>query len=378
MKKIIVFSPSNKGTIAFCSANIIRTLKEEKVNVLPIVLYKEEGGFEEYNNCKYIVDKTKYSGANISFFQKLKKYKVYKKEFGPDITISTLVSVNTLNVLSGGKDIKIGIFHSPLEQTKNVSYLNYLRCLLTYKFLFKKLDYLYAVSVTTQKDAERHIGRKVQVVYNIHNFSEIHRLSEVELSKEEECIFKKPTVLYVGHLYDTKGVQRLLNAFSKIKKEANLVLVGSASDGTIPSKYIDIANNVGIGDKTFFLGYQSNPYKYMRNCTVFCLPSYSEGLPGVIIETLSLNKRVITTNSSIGVWEILQCIKDYNEGVKLPFANELGIITSNDDLNNECVNQLTNAIDKELDVDEKILQFDKSRFEGRFLVKYFTLENNEK
>lgn len=378
MKKILVISPSNKGTIAFCTANIIQALREAKAEVIPIVLYKEKGGLEIFDNCRYIIDKSINPCDNISFIQKLKRFKEYKKELCPDITISTLISVNSLNVLSGGADIKIGVFHSPLEQTKNVSYLNYLRCLLAYRFLFRKLDYLYAVSETTKKDVEKHIGRKVQVVYNIHNFSEINRLSEAALSKEEECIFKKPTVLYVGHLYDTKGVQRLLNAFSKIKKEANLVLVGSASDGTIPSKYIDIANNVGIGDKTFFLGYQSNPYKYMRNCTVFCLPSYSEGLPGVIIETLSLNKRVITTNSSIGVWEILQCIKDYNEGVKLPFANELGIITSNDDLNNECVNQLTNAIDKELDVDEKILQFDKSRFEGKFLVKYFTLDNNEK
>lgn len=378
MKKIIVFSPSNKGTIGFCTANIIRALKEAKVNVLPIVLYKEQGGFEEYNNCKYIVDKTQYSYSNISFFRKLKKYKVYKKEFGPDITISTLVSVNTLNVLSGGKDIKIGIFHSPLEQTKNVSYLNYLRCLLSYKFLFKKLDYLYAVSVTTQKDAERYIGRKVQVVYNIHNFSEIHRLSEAELSKEERCIFKKPTVLYVGHLYDTKGVIRLLEAFSKVKKEANLVLIGSGSDGTIPSKYIDIVNELGIGNKTFFLGYQSNPYKYMRNCSVFCLPSYSEGLPGVMIEALSLNKRIITTNSSIGVWEILQCINDYDENINLPYVNNLGVITSNVDLDNECIDQLTNAMESELNIEGKILQFDKSRFDGKSLVKYFRLDNDEK
>lgn len=376
MKKIIVFSPSNIGTIASCTANIIRALKEAKTDVFPIVLYKEQGGFEEYNNCRYIIDKSNVSSTNIGFFQKLNRFKAFKKELCPDITISTLISVNTLNVLSGGTDIKIGVFHSPLEQTKNVSYLNYLRCLLTYKFLFRKLDYLYAVSETTKIDAEKHIGRKVQVVYNIHNFSEIHRLSETELFDEEKYLFKKPTVLYVGHLYDTKGVKRLLEAFSKVEKEANLVLVGSGSDGTVPSKYIDLTKSLGICDKTFFLGHQSNPYKYMRNCSVLCLPSYSESLPGVMIEALSLNKRIITTNSSIGVWEILQCNNDYKEGITLPFAKDLGIIISNEDLNNECVNQLANAIENELGVDEKLLQFDKSRFEGKTLVKYYTLENS--
>ena len=140
MKKILVISPSNKGTIAFCTANIIRALREAKAEVFPIVLYKEQGGFEEYNNCRYIIDKSNNPFENISFIQKIKRIKAYKKELCPDITISTLISVNTLNVLSGGFDIKIGVFHSPLEQTKNVSYLNYLRCLLAYRFLFRKLD----------------------------------------------------------------------------------------------------------------------------------------------------------------------------------------------------------------------------------------------
>ena len=378
MKRIIVLSPSNIGTIAFCTANIIRALKEAGVEVIPIVLYKEQGGFEEYNSCRFIVDRSKYLSANICFFQKLKKLKAYKKEFCPDITISTLVSVNTLNVLSGGTDIKIGVFHSPLEQTKNVSYLNYLRCLLSYKYLFRKLDVLYAVSETTRKDAEKYIGRKVKVVYNIHNFCEIHREAEADLSEKEKSIFNEPTVLYVGHLYDTKGVIRLLKAFSKIKIYANVGFVGGGLDGTIPSKYIDIADNLGIGNKTFFLGYQLNPYKFMKNCSVFCLPSYSEGLPGVMIEALSLNKRIITTDSSNGVWEIMQCYKEFEKGVKLPFVNDLGIIISNDDFDNECVNQLADAIEKELVVIKEVLNFDKSRFEGKSLVKYYTLDDIER
>ena len=116
----------------------------------------------------------------------------------------------------------------------------------------------------------------------------------------------------------------------------------------------------------------------MKNCSVFCLPSYSEGLPGVLIEALSLNKKVITTNSSIGDWEIMQCSEDYHEGINLPYENELGIITSNNDTNNECVFQLANAMQKLLKEFETTLSFDKSRFDGKSLVKYFILDNNEK
>lgn len=378
MKKILVISPSNKGTIASCTANIINTLtKCEDVEVYPLVLYNEKDGLSIYNNCRFIIDSATGSQESTGFLKRLRKFKSIKKEIKPDITISTLVSVNTLSVLSGGHDKKIGIFHAPLAQTKNVSMLNFILCTLSYKFLFRKLDYLYAVSETTKKDVEANTGQKVQLVYNIHNFEMIEQKAQEPLSAEESSIFGKPTVLYVGHLYDTKGVRRLLQAFSKVSSEANLVLVGGSVNGTIPQTYIDLANELCIGQRTYFLGHQSNPYKYMKNCSVFCLPSYSEGLPGVLIEALSLNKKVITTNSSIGDWEIMQCFDDYNSDVTLPFETELGIITSNEDKGNKCINQLTDAIEKLLLTDSRLIPFDKTRFEGKSLAKYYLLENEK-
>lgn len=378
MKKILVISPSNKGTIASCNANIINTLtKCEDVEVYPLVLYNEKDGLSIYNNCRFIIDSATGSQESTGFLKRLRKFKSIKEEIKPDITISTLVSVNTLSVLSGGQDKKIGIFHAPLAQTKNVSILNFILCTFSYKFLFRKLDYLYAVSETTKKDVEANTGQKVQLVYNIHNFEMIEQKAQEPLSAEESSIFGKPTVLYVGHLYDTKGVRRLLQAFSKVSSDANLVLVGGSVNGTIPQTYIDLANELCIGQRTYFLGHQSNPYKYMKNCSVFCLPSYSEGLPGVLIEALSLNKKVITTNSSIGDWEIMQCFDDYNSDVTLPFENELGIITSNEDKGNKCINQLTDAIEKLLLTDSRLIPFDKTRFEGKSLAKYYLLENEK-
>ena len=58
--------------------------------------------------------------------------------------------------------------------------------------------------------------------------------------------------------------------------------------------------------------------------------------------------------------------------------NDLGIIISNDDFDNECVNQLADAIEKELVVIKEVLNFDKSRFEGKSLVKYYTLDDIER
>ena len=312
---------------------------------------------------------------NTCFLKKIARLKKIKKEICPDITISTLVSVNTLNVLSCGRDIKIGVFHSPLEQTKNVNYLNYLLCSISYRLFFRKLDYLYAVSETTKKDVERHTGCKVKLVYNIHNFDEINCKSKEPLTDEENKIFSKKVILYVGHLYDSKGVRRLIKSFARIKTDANLVLIGGDANGNIPDYYKIFTKDSGICDRIFFLGHKDNPYKYMRHCSTLCLPSYSEGLPGVLIEALSLNKKIITTNSSLGVWEIMQCLESYSERLVKPFENELGFITSNCDDNDECVNQLVFAFERILhEENDNQLPFNKSRFEAKTLSKHFTLQ----
>ena len=74
----------------------------------------------------------------------------------------------------------------------------------------------------------------------------------------------------------------------------------------------------------------------------------------------------------MGNWEILQCYKDYREKLNEPYENELGLIVSNDDTQDESVRQLAKSIDKVLTEDEHVqLPFDKYRFEGEHLVNNY-------
>lgn len=368
----MIISPACTGTIPGIAYNLYKTISQQKEVKVYVAILNDNGESPFPLESTYVFA-GKGSIGKMQFLRRL------KRDLDIDIAISTLTACITYSLLSHVNEKNIGIFHAPLEQTKNVSLTNYLLCAFSYRFLFKQLDRLYAVSETTKKDVEKNTGRDVQLVYNIHNFELIDRKAIEPLNDEEKNIFSKPVALYVGHLYDTKGVKRLINSFSKINTDCNLVMVGGDENGQIPQSYVDLTRQLGISDRTYFLGHQSNPYKYMRNCSVFVLPSYSEGLPGVLIEALSLNKKVITTDSSIGDWEIMQCYHEYNKTVKLPFENELGIITSNDDNDGESVKQLANAMDKLLNESYSELPFEKSRFEGESLVKYYLMnDNNEK
>lgn len=367
MKKILIISPNTVGTIPGIAYTLYKTLIKSKDCNVYIAVMRDSGSNPFPADVTYI-----YESKSGSYLSKIQFLKRIKKERGIDITISTLTACNTFNVLSKVNDKTIGIFHAPLAQTKNVSYLNYLRCKFSYFCIFKKLDRRYAVSETVKADVEKYTGSSSQLVYNIHDFDKMFSMASEELSSTEQSIFKKPTALYVGHLYDTKGVRRLIRAFLRVKADSNLVIIGEDEHGLIPDAYKELAKEVGIDKRVFFLGYQENPYKYMKNCSVFVLPSYSEGLPGVLIESLSLNRKVVTTNSSKGVWEIMQCYESYQETLSIPFETELGIITSNDDMNDESIRQLTDSMNKLLRATaNEVLSFDKSRFDGRSLAHYY-------
>lgn len=53
MKRILLVVPSNKGTIAMCSLNLWKALRQTAgVEVCCVLVYKLRDGIEDFNNCQ--------------------------------------------------------------------------------------------------------------------------------------------------------------------------------------------------------------------------------------------------------------------------------------------------------------------------------------
>lgn len=102
--------------------------------------------------------------------------------------------------------------------------------------------------------------------------------------------------LFVGSLTQNKGITYLLEAIKIINdKRISLHIIG---DGVERSALEVLAEKLDIKSHVIFHGYienGSNLFEYYRNCDVFILPSFSEGLPRVLYEAAGSGCTIITT-----------------------------------------------------------------------------------
>jgi glycosyltransferase involved in cell wall biosynthesis len=333
MNRILLIVPGNKGTISACSLNLYNALKEESdVIVKCIYINHFADGYAGFDNCEYF-------NNNHGFFKTFRRLlwvKEIKKKYKPDISISTLLGSSILNVLTGNRDLKIGIFHAPIEQSRINGKIYYFFSLFLHKYLYSLLDKFFCVSLEAKKSLLKNIKSihpdNVHLVYNIHDISNIKTKADEKLTDEEIDLFSKDVILYCGRTDDNKAPNRLIDAFLSnqmlLDSDCQLVFIGEDPD--VKMDYLKLRSKVkNIENRVHFLGRKSNPYKYMKSAKVLVSCSYSESLPGVIIESLILGTPIVSTNSSIGIWEILSCADHYTSSLNSIKVTNNGVITSN-------------------------------------------------
>lgn len=99
---------------------------------------------------------------------------------------------------------------------------------------------------------------------------------------------------FIGRLNIDKGILDLLNAFEQISPEyqnAHLFLIG-----TIEVSFLNIIKQKIKNPKIHYFPYCLSPQNYLSASDIFCLPSYREGFPNVIIEAASVGLPSIASN----------------------------------------------------------------------------------
>jgi glycosyltransferase involved in cell wall biosynthesis len=145
--------------------------------------------------------------------------------------------------------------------------------------------------------------KSITVINNPLDFKKIYKVSN-----ESVKLPKQKFILNVARINKRKRQDVLIRAFSRLKTKHNLVLIGDTyteSDKKYLKDLIKLVEELSLSDRVSFLGFKKNPYPWIKAADLFVLSSDNEGLSLVLIESLILGTKAISTNCPVGPSEIL-------------------------------------------------------------------------
>lgn len=176
----------------------------------------------------------------------------------------------------------------------------------------------------------------------------------VDIATENAGVEKTPrSVLFVGHVVKTKGVFELLEACSKIEN-INLQLVGHITpdmQAQIDGLYKGASWLTVCGERPY-----AEVVKEMCKCDVFVLPTYTEGFPNVILESMACGCAIVTTPVG-AIPEMLEEEDGKHYGIMVEPRNveqlEEGIekMLSDADFKNECRANVQQRVNERYNMD---------------------------
>lgn len=173
------------------------------------------------------------------------------------------------------------------------------------KLFISKADKIVSVSDGVGKGFRQVVGRPLKQLQTIYNpvFSEkIYSLAAEELTNP---LLGSMNVVSIGRLVEQKDPLLLLKSFRLLHNRMPQVHLYMLGEGPLLSVLEEYVFNNKLNDFVHFMGFQTNPYKFLSKSNLLVLSSIYEGLGNVIIEALALGINVVSTDCPSGPSEIL-------------------------------------------------------------------------
>ena len=258
----------------------------------------------------------------FKFFDTVRQIKNIKKKYHITHTISFTAQMNYLNAMSRVNDetiisIRNYISLAENDNTEKNKYMN--------RLSIKYADKITIVSKLLGYDLVKSYGAKKDKIYPIYNFVDKEKIDKNFQSKRKIHLSKN-TVITVGRLNNQKGHIHIVRSFQYVVKEvksARLIILGQ---GPLEEKIKEEIKKCHLENNVELIGYQKNPYLYMKNSSCFVLSSFYEGMPNVVLEAMYSGLPIISTDCKSGPRETLAPNTNYLNDVKDISLEEYGVL----------------------------------------------------
>ena len=276
---------------------------QEKGYEITLVLEKKEGIFlEELDSHIQVLEFTPNNSKNIlkrKFINLIKQIKFalkYKNKFDFSASFATYSNSGAFVARTASKNSVLWGHADYLALCKNNKEE------MKKFFKEKKYNKFRNVIFVSEEGKKSFISvfpemkEKTIVCNNLINNKQIEELAkeEIELKKQEITTF-----LNVGrHDERQKKLTKLIEAAIKLKEEEYKFKILLVGDGQDTHKYKQMVLDNNLEQQIIFLGRKQNPYPYFKISDCVILTSDYEGYPVVFLESMILNKPIITTKVS--------------------------------------------------------------------------------
>lgn len=190
------------------------------------------------------------------------------------------------------------------------------------RFFCRNCDAFVVASNGIKEECVNKYGAKRNNIFTVPNSTDAHF---VRVLSGEVIDREKPPDTFIistaGRLAAEKNIAVLLKAFALLRKDlqAQLWIIG---DGPEMPFLKSLATTLNILNDIVFLGFQENPYKFIKRSDAFVHTSLFEGFGNTILEAMACGVPLIATDCPFGPGEIIQ---NRINGILVPASDEIAL-----------------------------------------------------
>lgn len=300
-KNLVLFMPSIEGGGVEKNFFIISNYLSKKIKNLEVITTSISSKKKLNNKIKFSSPKSKFwenSSRKVKYFICLmiliKRIFTYQKvivfAFQANIYCIILCKILNVKIITRSNTSPDGWSKKKIKK-------------ILYRYFLSKADMVLVNSDEFKKKMKKFFNLECVCIYNPLNIKEINQLSKEKVAK----IYSKKKILKIiniGRLVEQKDQIILLKALNILKNSLKFeaVIMGRGELKDSLKKYI---NKKKLQKFVKLVNFQKNPFKFLKQSDLFILTSKFEGLPNVLLESIALNKFVISTDCPTGPKEIL-------------------------------------------------------------------------